>query len=261
MKFELANMTWPEAKEAFDAEAVVILPVGSTEPHGPHLPLNTDVTIAMAQARAAAAQLEAEGVRCVIAPPVAYGLTNFTEGFAGRLTIRPGTLFSLVEDILLALGQEGCKRVVLSNAHLEPAHIKVLRSLIVDFAGPDCHPDTTAPMAIFPDNTRRRWAGTLGEEFKSGECHAGCYEASIVMAADPTQVREDKMRALPAVDLNLIESMQAGASTFVEMGSEAAYNGNPAAASAEEGNQRIAALAEMICTSVRETWPELFGAK
>ena len=78
MKFELANMTWPEAKEAFDAEAVVILPVGSTEPHGPHLPLNTDVTIAMAQARAAAAQLEAGGVRCVIAPPVAYGLTNFT---------------------------------------------------------------------------------------------------------------------------------------------------------------------------------------
>ena len=259
MNNELAHMTWPEAKAAFDADSVVILPVGSTEPHGPHLPLDTDVTIALAQARAAASRLQKQGVPCVIAPAVAYGLTNFTEGFAGRLTIRPGTLFSLVEDILLALGQEGCKRVVLSNAHLEPAHIKVLRSLVLDFEGEGCHPDTTAPRVIFPDNTRRRWAGTLGEEFQSGECHAGCYEASIVMAADPASVREDMLRALPAVDLNLIESMQAGAATFVEMGSENAYNGNPAAATAKEGHERIGALADMICISVRETWPELFG--
>jgi creatinine amidohydrolase len=258
MNNELAHMSWPEAKAAFERDAIVILPIGSTEPHGPHLPLDTDVTIALAQARAAARRLEGEGVACVIAPPVAYGLTNFTEGFAGRITIRPGTLFSLVEDILLALGQEGCKRVVMSNAHLEPAHIKVLRSLVLDFEGPDCHPDTTAPHVIFPDNTRRRWAGTLGDEFQSGECHAGSYEASIVMVADPTAVRVGEMRKLPAVDLDLINSMQSGVGTFVEMGSENAYNGDPAAASEEEGHMRIEALADMICTSIRETWPELF---
>ena len=48
---DLAKMTWPEAQALFDAKAVAILPVGSTEPHGPHLPLDTDVTIAHAQAR------------------------------------------------------------------------------------------------------------------------------------------------------------------------------------------------------------------
>ena len=50
---DLAKMTWEEARDLFVPQAVAILPVASTEPHGPHLPLDTDVTIALAQARRA----------------------------------------------------------------------------------------------------------------------------------------------------------------------------------------------------------------
>jgi creatinine amidohydrolase len=221
------------------------------------LPLDVDVTIAVAQARAACELLTAQGVACFIAPPLAYGLTNFTEGFAGRLTLRPGTLFTLLEDVVEALGQEGAQRIVLSNAHLEPAHIEIIRALVLDFPAPQPGPRFDKPHVIFPDNTRRRWAATLGEEFVSGECHAGRYEGSIVMAADPESVRAGELAALEPVDLHLIDSMRAGKKSFREMGSEAAYCGDPAAATAEEGADLIERLAEMLVTSVRETWPEL----
>jgi len=256
-RFELAHMTWPEAQELFAKNPIAFVPIGSTEPHGPHRPVDVDVTIALAQARAACRKLAAEGSPCLIAPSVNYGLTNFTEGFAGRLTLRPGTLFTLLEDVVEALGQEGALRIVLSNAHLEPAHIEIIRALVLDFPAPKPGPRFDKPHVIFPDNTRRRWAGTLGEEFASGECHAGRYEGSIVLAADPGSVRMHELQKLEPVDLHLIESMQSGKKSFREMGSEAAYCGDPAAATAEEGEQLLERLAEMLVASVKETWSGL----
>lgn len=250
-------MTWPEASALFAKNPIAFVPIGSTEPHGPHLPLDVDVTIAVAQARAACRKLAAKGIPCLIAPPVNYGLTNFTEGFAGRLTLRPGTLFTLLEDVVEALGQEGANRIVLSNAHLEPAHIEIIRALVLDFPDPQPGSRSDKPHVIFPDNTRRRWAGTLGDEFKSGDCHAGRYEGSIVLAAEPEGVRMDELAKLEPVEIHLIESMRAGKKSFKEMGSAAAYCGDPAAATAEEGLDLIERLADMLVTCTLETWPEL----
>lgn len=245
---ELAKRTWPEARELFGEGTVAILPVGSTEPHGPHLPLDTDVTIAVAQTRRAAEVLEQAGVRCVVLPPLAYGLTHFTQGFEGRVTIQPGTLWSLLEDIVQSLEEQNVRRVVFSNAHLEPAHVQVLRGVAIDYPG----------QVVFPDNTRRRWAETLSEEFQGGDCHAGRYESSIVLASDPESVRERELRALPPVEIHLIDKMRSGAKSFLEAGAEAAYCGAPAEASAEEGADLVDRLAHMIVESVREAWPELF---
>lgn len=258
--YDLAHLTWPEAQALFAKDPIAIVPIGSTEPHGPHLPLDVDVTIAVAQAMRCAERLHAAGVPVVVAPPVNYGLTNYAEGFAGRLTIRPGTLYALLEDIVEALGQEGAQRIVLANAHLEPAHIGVIRALVKDFPGPG-HPHRgDLPHVIFPDNTRRRWAGTLGAEFASGECHAGRYEGSIVLAADPEHVRADEMAKLEPIELGLIAGMQAGKKSFREMGSEAAYCGDPAAATAEEGTDLIDRLATMMLTCITETWPGVVPA-
>ena len=255
--FELAHMTWPEAQAVFAKNPIAFVPIGSCEPHCPHLPLDVDVTIALAQARVAAQRLADAGHAVIIAPPINYGLTNYAEGFAGRLTLRPGTLFVLLEDIVEALGQEGAQRIVLSNAHLEPAHIDVIRSLVLDFPGPTEKHRADMPHVIFPDNTRRRWAGTLGDEFKSGECHAGRYEGSIVLATDAEHVRRDEMARLKPVELGLIEGMQSGKLSFREMGSELAYCGDPAAATAAEGSVLLERLADMLVTSITETWPEI----
>ena len=251
---DLSKRTWPEAEELFDDSLVVILPVGSTEPHGPHLPLDTDVTIALAQSRRAAGKLESEGVRALVLPSVNYGLTHFTDGFAGGITLRPGTLWAVLEDIVYSLEEQGVRRIVFANGHLEPAHVQVLRGVLLD------HASLAADKAqvLFADNTRRRWAQTLGDEFASGECHAGRYESSIVLAADPDAVREDELRALPAKEIGLIEKMRAGVKSFRDAGADMAYCGAPAEASAEEGHELIDRLADMVVSTVREAWPELF---
>lgn len=250
---EIAKWTWPEARARFTAEVVAFLPIGSTEPHGPHLPLDTDVTIARAQTRAAADELERAGVRTLVLPAVPYGVTYFTDGFEGRVTLRTGTLWALLEDLVTSLEEQGVRRVVFSNGHLEPEHVKVLRGVALD------HAVLTREKAqvLFPDNTRRRWATTLGEEFQGGDCHAGRYETSLLLAADPESVRGEA-RALPPVAIDLLAKMKAGVRCFADAGAEAAYCGDPARASAEEGRAHTAALARMLVESVRETWPELF---
>ncbi len=251
---EIAKKTYVEVKDSFGPKTVAILPIGSTEPHGPHLPLDTDVTIAVAQSNRAAEQIEAQGVKCIVLPPIAYGITNYTEGFPGRVTLRPGTLWHLLEDIVIALEQQDIRQVVFSNAHLEPAHIKIIRGVAADHAERGKH----RAQVVFPDNTRRRWAETLSDEFKSGDCHAGQYESSIVLAADPESVNEEARKSLEPVAIDLIEKMQAGVENFIEMGAEDGYCGAPADATEAEGHDLIERLAAMITTSVQETWPDLF---
>lgn len=252
---ELAKLTWPEASERFGPDLVAILPIGSTEPHGPHLPLDTDVTIALAQSRRACELLEAEGVRSLLLPALAYGLTYYTDGFAGRISLRPGTLWSVLEDVVESLEDQGIRRVVFSNAHLEPDHVKILRGVAAD------HPERTAHKAqvLFPDNTRRRFAERLGEEFRSGDCHAGRYESSIVLAADPSSVHEERRARLAPLRIDLLEKMKQGAKSFVQAGAREAYCGDPARASAAEGKALVDLLSRMIVESVHETWPDLYA--
>ena len=251
---ELAKLTWPEARALFDADLVALLPVGSTEPHGPHLPLDVDVTIAIAQARRAAELLEEAGLRTLLLPPVAFGVTYYTDGFEGRIGIKPGTLWALLADVVESLAEQGLRRIVLSNGHLEPEHVQVLRGVAMD------HPERTREGAqvLFVDVTRRKIAETLGEEFRSGDRHAGRYESSLVMAADPRAVREEERRALPAVRIDLLEKMKAGIASFRQAGAERGYCGDPAAASATEGEALYELLSDRIVSACRETWPDLF---
>ena len=254
---DLAKRTWPEAEPLFGPRTVALLPVGSTEPHGPHLPLDTDVTIALAQARRAAERLEGVGVPALVLPPLAYGVTRFTEGFAGRVTLRPGTLWAFVEDVVASLEQDGVRQLVVVNGHLELEHVKVLRGVVLDHAerGPG------KAQVLLADVTRKRWVPTLGEEFAGGDCHAGRYETSLVLAADPASVREEERRALPPVRIGLVEGMRAGKTSFRQLGADRAYCGAPAEASAEEGRQLVERLAEVVVTSAREAWPDLFEAQ
>jgi creatinine amidohydrolase len=251
---ELAKQTWPEAAALLGPGTVALLPIGSTEPHGPHLPLDTDVTIALAQSRRAAELLERARVRAVVLPPLAYGLTRYTEGFAGRVTLKPGTLWALVEDIVESLEQHDVRQVVLVNGHLEPEHVDVLRALAVDrpARGPQ------RAQIVLADVTRRAWAATLGEEFQSGDCHAGRYESSLVLFADPEGVREAERIALAPLTIELLAKMKAGVRTFQAAGATQAYCGDPAAASAAEGGQLVERLAEIVVGVTRQAWPELF---
>ncbi len=250
---DFAKLTWPEAKELFAADPVALLPVGATEAHGPHLPLDTDVTIAVAQARRAAGILDEAGVTTLVMPPIAYTLAQFAFGFPGTITIRPTTLWNLVEDVVESLEQHGVRRVVLCNSHLERQHVQLLRGVCKD------HAEVTKDKAqlLFPDITRRRWAGTLGDEFKSGDCHAGRYESSIVLAADGESVREEERQKLAPKEVRLVEKMLDGAPDFLAIGADEAWCGDPASATADEGERLLDQLGQIVATSALEEWPEL----
>ncbi|MCP5024570.1 MAG: creatininase family protein [bacterium] len=250
---EAAKSTWIEVRDYLTEKTVVILPLGSTEPHGPHLPLDTDVTIAEAQARRGAELLEQRGYQTMLLPSLSYGVTQWTDGFAGTVSLQPGTLWSILDDAIHSLAESGVRQVVFSNGHLESDHIDVLRGVILDHTerGHD------KAHAIFPDNTQRRWAATLGDEFSSGDCHAGRYETSIMLQANAESVRVDEQKVLQPIEVGLMEKIQGGARNFVQCGATEAYCGDPASGTAEEGADLVNRLADILATSVAETWPEL----
>jgi creatinine amidohydrolase len=253
---DIARSTWKELTAVMEPGSIFLLPIGSTEPHGPHLALDTDVTIARAQAERSAEVLEQAGITAVVLPALPYGVTRFAGDFPGAISLRPGTLWALLEDLILTLEEVGVRRIVFCNAHLEPEHIEVIRGVVLDHSelGP------TTAQAIFPDHTRRKAAARLSQEFQSGECHAGEYETSIVQAVDPSAVRENTRELLPPVEIGLIDGIAQGKTTFAEMGAEECYCGDPAAATAAHGEQQLQVLASIVTDACRVAWPDLFSS-
>ena len=222
---------------------IALVPVGSTEPHGPHLGLGTDVVISAAACLRAAELLEKRGTMIgVIAPAISYGVTDCAVGFNGAVSIPGEVLTSYIAAVCDGLLASGIRHVCLVNNHLEPAHDAAVRAVL---AGREKKVSYACPLT-------KRWARTLSAEFKSGACHAGRYETSIMMAAGPEFVVDELRTRLPAVPISLSEKLSAGVMTFEEMGLQAAYAGDPASASIEEGEQLIQRLGEMVVGEVLE---------
>ena len=150
----------------------------------------------------------------------------------------------MLTDLLVALLEQHFRAVALVNAHLEPAHIASLRSAVHAAA------ERTGRNALFPDITRRALAARLTEEFRSGACHAGRYETSLVLAVRPDLVKEDVRAVLPALETSLVDAIQGGSRTFLEAGLDQAYCGDPASASAEEGEETYEVLAAIVAEAV-----------
>lgn len=235
-----AHSSWEDLRELARQGAAALLPVGSTEAHGPHLPLDTDVIIAREVAARAQARLAEAGRPSVLFPPFAYGVTDFAQGFAGTVSISAGTLEALAVDVARSLHAQGFSPVVFVNHHLEPAHFEALHRAA----------EAAAPARVLvPDHRRKPWALELGEEFCRGGSHAGRYETSLVLAADASRVFDDRRR-LPVLDVNLGKKIREGARSFLELGAERAYLGDPAAATAEEGNRLFHVLAQQVAELV-----------
>ena len=249
------HLTWKEAEDAIKRGAVMILPIGSTEAHGPHLPLATDVIISEEMSRRAADRLRAQGVAAFTLPALAYSVTDFSSDFAGTVSIRKETATALIRDICTSLYRQGARLVVVANSHLEPEHVASINDAIAQVR------QETGRAVAFPDKRRRRWAAQLTEEFRRGDCHAGAYETSLVMAARPELVREDLRRALERVPISIADKIREGAQTFKEAGGSRAYFGSPGEATRDEGEASYGTLAGMLVTATLEALAEEGGAQ
>jgi creatinine amidohydrolase len=223
------------------SDVVALVPVGSVEPHGPHLPLSTDTLISEGVCLRAAERLTREQRVALVAPSVSYGVTNYAQGFAGAITVPADVLTALLRAIVEGYLRDGFAHVCLVNNHLEPDHDRAVRAAVVgiDRASVACPLD-------------KRWGRTLSDEYKSGACHAGRYETSLVLAVAADKVDDAAAKALPALDISLSQGIRAGKTTFRSMGIERAYTGAPGEASAEEGADLIERLATMVVTEVEE---------
>src|SRR3954463_13683921 len=110
----LGEMTNPELEAFLKTHHTVIVPVGATEQHGPHLALMTDVLIPQEIARRVAPQVGA-----LVAPPVNYALSYPHVGFTGLVHVRIPTFMALIEDLCVSLAASGFKRIIFLNGHYD----------------------------------------------------------------------------------------------------------------------------------------------
>ncbi len=235
----LAELTSEEVRALVArSPTAVLVPVGSVEPHGPHLPLGTDTLISETAALRACAALAEKGITAVVAPSVPYGVTEFADGFPGAVSVPATVLTAMLRAIAQRLLADGWAHVCFVNNHLEPAHDAAVRHAVLDLRASVASPLT------------RRWGRTLTDEFKAGNCHAGRYETSLVLAAGG--VVKDEHRGLPAVGVSLAEAIKAGTNRFREIGMDRAYTGAPGEATREEGEASYERLVEMVVGEVVE---------
>jgi creatinine amidohydrolase len=242
---EFADLAYPDVDALRDDErpTVLLLPLGATEPHGPHAPLGTDTLISLGVCRRASERLESDpDVHALVLPPLSYGVTRYGAAFPGAVSIGEATLRALVVEICGSLAAQGFGRIVLVNNHLEPEHVQTLRQAAEDLGD---------AVRLF-DVTRKQTAAQLTGEFRSGSGHAGSYETSLVLADEPTLVRRERMEDLESKMIDMPAAIAAGQTDFIAMGMDRAYCGAPREASADEGERTFEILTQLLVDLIRE---------
>ena len=238
----LADMTWEEVRDLDRGDVVVLLPVGAMEAHGPHLPLATDVIIAEAMARRCAELLERGGRTVLMLPPLWATHAGFASAFPGTVSVATATVTNLIRETAASLAAQGFGVLGVANAHLDPGHLASLRAAADD-------PPEGLRIA-YVDLTRRMVAERLTEEFRTGACHAGRFEGSVVLAEAPDLFRSDIAESLTPNPASLSTAIRAGHRTFAEAGGQRAYFGWPADASADEGRGTVDVLGTLLAEAV-----------
>lgn len=118
----LNDLSWAEVGEYLKKRTDILLPFGSVEEHGYHLPLSTDGDIVQAICEGMS---EETGI--LVAPPVWYGVSNTTKQYTGTTMVEPETLKTYTKDILNALSNSGFKKVYITTGHYSNTHVNVIK--------------------------------------------------------------------------------------------------------------------------------------
>jgi creatinine amidohydrolase len=246
MKYKYEELTWPEVREAVAQDPVVVLPVGTTEQHGYHLPLMVDYLCADEVARAAVEQV---APRALLMHPVPYSFNEHHLDYPGTISVDPQTIIDYVVCIGRSLAHHGFRRILLLNGH--GSNVPFL-----DVAARTITNRTTAICALaswwsFYRPEDLRWRES---RFPGGMAHACELETSMLLHLRPDLVQMDK--AVDAVDEvqtseNIFWDLNGGgAVTFQEFFSRntvSGVQGQPTLATPEKGAQAFdAAVSHLV---------------
>jgi creatinine amidohydrolase len=181
----LGEMTNPEVEAFLSGHHKVIVPVGSTEQHGPHGPLLTDALIPTEVARRIAPRVHA-----LVAPTINYSLSYPHAGFTGLVHIRVPTFMNLIEDVCVGLATAGFRKIVFLNGHYDNTYAIAYACASAQARLPD-------GVQAYPVNY---WDGMSGEESSeffgpNTGLHANRGEISAIMAINPALVDLDNANA------------------------------------------------------------------
>lgn len=216
----LGQARWPELGE----RPTVVVPLGSVEQHGPHLPLATDTAVAAA----VAAGLADARPDLLLAPAVPYGASGEHEGFPGTVSIGTDALRTLLVELGRSAGR-WADRLLVVNGH--GGNLDALRSAVplLRAEGRD--------VAWFPCGVR------------GGDAHAGRTETSLVLHVEPSAVRVELAEAGETAPIAaLLPRLRAGGVAAV---SPNGVLGDPAGASADEGARLLAELVDRLTAAVQ----------
>jgi creatinine amidohydrolase len=115
--FLYATKTHTEMKQAISDSTIVVIPIGATEQHGPHLPLATDYLMAETVALHSAKAVKDKGVKVLVTPPIWAGYSPHHMDFSGSVTLRGETMINLLIDIVKSIWSHGTKKIFILNGH------------------------------------------------------------------------------------------------------------------------------------------------
>jgi creatinine amidohydrolase len=187
-KIRYDELTWPEMREAISSQPAVLVPFGTVEDHGPHLPLNTDNVIVEAICLDAARRAPGE---MLVMPTVAYGLDEHHMDFPGTVSVDMQTLLTLVADVAISPARHGFTHVLIVNGHGSNASIADLAarrvvletSIVCGAMSPNAAID---PTLAEPTLSEMRRSGP------GGVAHAGEYETAMMLHLRPDLVQMDR---------------------------------------------------------------------
>jgi creatinine amidohydrolase len=210
-----------------ERQPVLLVPLGSTEQHGPHLPLDTDTRIAVSLAEAAATALAETGVDAMVAPALAFGASGEHQAFAGTLSIGQDALEQVVIELVRS-GHDRFRLLVLVNGHGGNTEALGRAGSVLAAEG--------RPTVV--------WSPHID----AGDSHAGHTETSLMLAVDTAAVRLDRVEpGLTAPLGEIIDDLRAGGLAAVTPNG---VLGDPTDASVAEGNRLLADLVADLTVTV-----------
>jgi len=247
-KVFLGEMTRREIEEYFKKGNRVIVPTGSVEQHGLHLPILTDTIIPSEVARRVALEVNA-----LVAPPISYGLSQVHSGFKGSAWLTTKTYISMIQDVCVSLAEGGFKRIILLNGHYD--NELAMYVALKDVVGTEKIPSDTKIMAFSYWNALPPDVGTKYLGFNAG-WHSNVGETAAVLAIRPELVDMKNAKAewpTIAKDSMLVFSVITDAKgAWKKIAPEVGVWGDPTKATKEVGEEFLQQITKSIVKAVND---------
>ncbi|MBI2087930.1 MAG: creatininase family protein [Deltaproteobacteria bacterium] len=249
MRESLLKMTQPEAEAILKRSGLVILPMGSVEQHGPHLPCGTDYLASLAIGKKVA-----EKVDGLLLPFCPIGVTPFHMSFAGTLSLKPQTFIAVVEDICESVVRHGAKKIVFLNWHEGNTSAMNLAAVSVQ----QRHPARVLVVQ----------ACYIAHELFGKECgltHGGEIEVLPILAYDSSLVHlERATNPSPPERARRIDSLRRGRAAYpflkdIRELAPTGWYGEPGKATPEKAREFLDKVAQASASYILETFKELDG--